>query len=246
MQLFEKMRLWYRARRYVTRYDPGGIAYMTRSIQEGQTAFDIGAHKAGYTYFMRRMVGDSGHVVAFEPQIRLNEYLGTVKTAFNWKNVTIESLALSDVESDAVLQVPVNRVKGGSSPSATIAEPSSVEDVAFSEVVSTGTIDIYCSEHGMVPDFIKIDVEGNEFKVLAGGLATLRTATPRILIEIEARHVTQPRAEETMDFILSLGYKGFFIKGEQILPLSEFSFEEHQNMESASIYCNNFVFEPNT
>ena len=116
---FEKIKLIYRANKYKNKDDRGGISYLKSAIREGQTVFDIGAHKGGYLYFIEKLVGNSGKVFAFEPQSVLYKYLLKMKPLFLWDNVTIEHLALSDIRGTTTLYIPTNKTKT-TSPGATI------------------------------------------------------------------------------------------------------------------------------
>jgi hypothetical protein len=51
-ETFEKIKLRKRAERYKNKLDKGEIEYLMSAISNGQTVMDIGAHKAGYTYWM--------------------------------------------------------------------------------------------------------------------------------------------------------------------------------------------------
>ena len=66
------------------------------------------------------------------------------------------------------------------------------------ETVQCVTLDDFVKEHGIRPTYIKIDTEGHEMEVLAGGMMTIETYKPALLIEGNA---------QTLDSILvSLGY----------------------------------------
>jgi len=110
------------------------------------------------------------------------------------------------------------------------------------EEVQTETLDSYCKKHNIKPDFLKIDVEGNELNVFIGGIETLKKYRPKILFECEERHVGKEKVLKTFSFLEKMGYKGQFIAGDKILPLSIFDFAIHQNREIKP-YCNNFIFE---
>ena len=122
MKLIESVKLRYRAYKYKNKNDRGGIAYICSAIRKEQTVFDIGAHKAGYLYFILKQVGHSGKVFAFEPQSNLHQYITKIKALFKWENLTIEHLALSDSKDTVTLYVPTNKVSKASSPGATIVE----------------------------------------------------------------------------------------------------------------------------
>jgi len=243
MKLFESIQLRYRATKYKNKTDRGGIAFILSSVKEGQTVLDIGAHKAGYLYFLLKQVGKSGKVFAFEPQSNLYQYIKKTKALFHWDNVSIEHLALSDNAGKVTLYIPTNKVRKGSSPGATIVEHKERSDFGMTETVNTETLDSYCNRHGIEPSFLKIDVEGNELRIFKGGLETLKKFKPKVLVEIEARHIGKEQVLETFRFMESLGYKGHFIHGLDFLPLSSFSFDKYQNTGDPANYCNNFTFE---
>ncbi|MDD5571301.1 MAG: FkbM family methyltransferase [Bacteroidales bacterium] len=243
MKFIESIKLQKRARKYKNKDDKGGIAYITSVITKGQTALDIGAHKAGYLYFMLRQVGGKGMVFAFEPQSKLYNYIIKIKELFSWNNVIVENLALSDTAGTATLYIPANKVSKASSPGATIVEQKEHKEIGATEIAATETLDSYCSRHNIKPDFLKIDVEGNELKIFLGGVETLKKYKPKILVEIEARHVGQEKVLETFRFMESLGYKGNFIHGLNYMPISSFSFDKFQNTGNMKNYCNNFIFE---
>ena len=243
MKLLERIKLRHRAYKYKNKYDKGGIAYINSAIKKGQTVLDIGAHKAGYLYFMINKVENNGKVFAFEPQSTLFHYISKLKALLKWDNVVVEHLALSDTAGKVKLFIPDNKVSKGSSPGATLVEHSDRADITIIEEVATETLDTYCNQQNIKPDLMKIDVEGNELKIFHGGLATLKKYKPKIIVEIEARHVGQEKVLETFKFIESLGYDGKFIHGSDLLPLSTFSFDNYQNLSDMNNYCNNFVFE---
>ncbi len=244
MKIIEKLSLVFRAYRYRYKHDQGGILFIKASIEPGHTVLDIGSHKAGYLYFMAWHAGPGGKVIAFEPQEELYRYLLRIKSLFKWGNVRVENIALSDDNGTATLFVPQNKRKNDSScPGATIAKPSHTSEYVSTATVVTETLDSYCSRMMISPDFIKIDVEGNELNVLRGGLATLKRCNPKIHIEIEARHAGMDKVMETFLFFKENGYTGHFVQGNQYMPLNSFSFEKHQNQSNKASYYNNFTFE---
>ena len=231
IKFIESFKLKYRAWKYQYKNDKGGIQYIKTSVQPGQTVFDIGAHKAGYLYFMLSLVGDSGKVFAFEPQSNLFRYIENLKCIFEWNNVTVEHLAMSDKSGETTLFIPANKVKQGSSPGASLIE--SVNKInCFTEIVATETLDSYCKQKNIKPDFLKIDIEGNELNFFRGGIETLKEYKPKIIVEIEARHVGEKKVLETFEFMKSMGYVGHFIHGLNRVPLNSFSFEKYQNVNS--------------
>ncbi|MFA6127867.1 MAG: FkbM family methyltransferase [Bacteroidales bacterium] len=243
MKWIERIRLVYRAGKYQNKNDKGGIAYLLSAINEGDTVLDIGAHKGGYLYFIIQKAGRTGKIFAFEPQSALYQYLIKLKSLFNWSQVTIEHLALSDQAGTVNLYIPSDKKGKSSSPGASILKLEYPGGIGSTEEVATETLDYYCNRYKIKPAFLKIDVEGNELRILQGGINTLRECKPKILVEIEARHVGREQVLETIAFLLNLEYRGFFIQDANRLPVESFDFELHQNPNSGGKYCNNFIFE---
>jgi FkbM family methyltransferase len=234
-----KLRYLYRAYRYRYRVDPAELRFMCSRLQMGQVAVDIGCHKGAYTYWMRRRVGPSGSVFAFEPQPRQIEYLRGAFSAMCYDNVEIIPMAVSDVEGELPLYVPHGSTHGA----------SLAKTVPRSLLVPATTLDAFFADRPHGPDFIKIDVEGHELAVLRGGQHTLATHRPTLLVECEARHRPDGDVRPVFDFLDSLGYDGSFFTHGHRRPLAEFDPAVHQRLDPESNrlprgYANNFVFDP--
>jgi hypothetical protein len=102
-------------------------------------------------------------------------------------------------------------------------------------------------------DFVKIDVEGHEATVVAGGLMLLERDKPMLLIEAEERH--HPGSLRALEALLSpLGYEGFFVLAGTLVPLAQFDAARHQSVQAlnsagtaqlpGTLYINNFLFFP--
>lgn len=243
MQFIEKIKVQYRAQKYQTKLDPGEIAYLYSVLKPGDTALDIGAHKAGYLYHLQRAVGANGMVHAFEPQPTLFNYLEEVVAVFAWQHVQVHERALSDKNSEKPLYIPLNKTGSSTSPGATLVPHSSRADYRKVEGIKTILLDDFCQAYQFVPKLIKIDVEGNELAVFKGGVGTLERHRPKILVEIEARHIGKEKALACFQFLMDIGYEAYFIQGKSKRPLADFIFEEHQNPARSKPYCNNFIFE---
>jgi FkbM family methyltransferase len=242
MKFIESIKLLHRAYKY-SKSDKGEITFIKSAIKKGDTVFDIGAHKAGYLYFILKQVGHQGKVVGFEPQTVLFQYLKKIKTLFQWDNVTIENLALSNNSGHQRLFFPAASAGKTSSPGATIVQHDNNSEFSVLEEVAISTLDEYCNHHKLIPQFLKVDVEGNELNVFKGGANILKQHKPKILVEIEARHIGQSQVIETIQFLESLGYRGSIIKGYNYIPTEQFSFEKFQDINNKKDYCNNFIFE---
>lgn len=241
LNILSHLQLRIRANKYKTKNDKGGISYILDQVQSGDTVVDVGAHKGGYLYHLLKKVGVNGQVHAFEPQNNLYKLLVKLKASLGWRNVFISNVALSDCNSKVTLHIPVKTGKTDS-PGASIINLEHINTQTMAQDTMTETLDDYCKARNIRPSFIKIDVEGNELKVLKGSASTINTHNPKIMVESEERHIGKERVEEVFAFLLDLGYKGSFIKDDQYVSLDQFDFAQHQDI-NIKPYCNNFIFE---
>jgi FkbM family methyltransferase len=237
MLLLEHIKLLYRAWKYRYVADRCEIRFIMQTIKIGDTVFDVGAHKGGYTYWMKKAVGKNGTVIAFEPQRKGAELLRKIYRA----NVKTEQLALSDHKATTLLYIQPQSFDVSFEASLSNRYESSV-----TEEVHTTTIDAYCRENNFRPSFIKIDVEGHEEKLLEGASETLLSAKPVLLVEIEIRHIGEEKILRLLSKIELIGYRGFFFHAGKKLCIDEFRADLHQNINeiNSGLYSNNFVFDP--
>lgn len=166
-------------------YEPQETAFAAASVMPGQAFWDIGAHVGYYSLLASRAVGAGGTVHAFEPSAANRSVL---RNHVRWNalaNVTIHDCALADRARTA-------RFGGGRGPASGKLDHGS-------ETVTVETIDRLVSRGADAPDWIKIDVQGAEDAVLAGGEHTLGEHAPVILCathgpDIHTRCVERLRA----------------------------------------------------
>ncbi len=89
------------------------------------------------------------------------------------------------------------------------------------------SIDHYCADRGVVPDAIKIDVDGYEAKVIPGGMATFRRHRPVTLLELHrARYISRFGVSRTAILrpLFDAGYNALLIEdhmshGSSVTPV---------------------------
>lgn len=226
-----------------TRYRDGvaELLAIKRAVHPDDTVCDIGANKGGYTYWLSRWV-PKGHVVAFEPQVRLASYLSGVCAAIGLKNVTVEAKAVGAKSGILTLYVPGD----SESPGASLSRKVAARERCRSVSVPVVSLDEY-----FTPDIrigaLKIDVEGAEMAVFEGAKRILTQQSPLLVFECENRHLESGTVFDVFRYLRDLGYDGEFVCKKQLRPLSEFNPAIHQKQEGARFwdakdYCNNFVF----
>jgi FkbM family methyltransferase len=165
---------------YVNMVEPGGTRAFLDVLTAGQIVFDIGANIGYYTLVASRQVGASGRVLAFEPFPRNISYLYRHVVLNAAGNVTVVPMACSDRTALMRFAAGANCATGRLVDAAAASPNSSVEYVA------SVTVDEIVRESGLVPDVLKIDVEGAEVQVLRGAHQTLSAKRPTILLSVHS------------------------------------------------------------
>jgi hypothetical protein len=96
---------------------------------------------------------------------------------------------------------------------------------------------------------IKIDVEGHEWQVLRGALATVSRELPNLIVEIE-EHRAPGNLERFAETLTGLGYAGFVLHDRRLMDVADFSIDVHQRPAHApswgtarsGVYVNNFIW----
>jgi len=162
--------------------EPGVAKVLSENLKRGDTFIDVGAYIGYYSVLARTIVGESGKVVSFEPNPESYEILRRNIELNRYANVVAENVALSDEEG--TLKLFIGRAKDSSS----LFLAEGVDEKRYITVRVT-TLDNYCQSHGIAPNFVKIDAEGAEYKILKGFEKTINAYHPKLLIEVHPRHL---------------------------------------------------------
>ena len=187
--------------------DDGNFKHLASAVKPGQTILDVGAWEGPYTLLFAGLVGEQGHVHAFEPDPRALDALRENVKVNRLANVTVEPRCLSDGEGSA----PFYDARGG-----TLGSLLKNDWVAsFSQVtVETTTIDAYCRTNGVDVDGIKIDVEGAEALVVEGARETLARRRPWVFLEFHGMFMSAAERQRTWARITLQAREVTFVGGQ--------------------------------
>lgn len=190
-------------------------------VRPGDVCLDVGASLGTYTVILARLVGRGGRVHAIEPRPRSLRVLLLVRRLLTAGNVQVHPIALSDRADGEVIVTPRRRwllpvpgrtfLKGSlqAGPEGYYPGWSQEFGGAAEREVVTRTLDGFAVENRLDRvDFVKIDVEGAELRVLLGAEATLTRHRPAILCEIEDRHTRKygHGADDVFAWLVSRGF----------------------------------------
>ena len=184
------------------------------AIRPGDTVIEVGGHIGYLSLFFAHLVGELGQVHVFEPglnnlpyieqNIRSQHCIRLVRKAAGNHNETatfyLENLAGQNNSMVKDFDVLQRNLQNAFDNGVRITE-------AQVEVIR---LDDYAAQAGIVPSFLKIDVEGFEFEVLDGLHETMRHR-PVIFVEVQRQH------DRVWEFFESHGYRLF---DDDMQPLS--------------------------
>lgn len=187
------------------------IGFLLRWLKKGMNAIDIGANVGVYSLPLARSVAPGGQVFAFEPGTANREHLESGRGANGLDNLHISACALSDCEREAWLELAssgeINALSDDGAPSAN------------TERVRVSSLDV--QEHewdGVLIDFVKIDAEGQEARIVAGGRDFFRRQSPLVMYE----NVHVGRRNDSLRWMFeALGYATYRLLGDAscLVPL---------------------------
>lgn len=214
MNLFNRAAYVHRVWRQRLRGDKYGLGYLLSRDLRGKTAVDIGANRGVYSYWLNRQVGPTGHVIAFEPQPELGDYLRDVKSSFHLDRVEIVNCGLSSSAGTLPLIRPRYHWGGASF-------EGTPDEVVDRFDVPVTTLDEFLEAHPARPvSFIKCDVELHEPHVFRGAESILTHDRPEILVEVF--DAGDPECE-TIRVLEGFGYVGYCFQTDGYVPVAEYN-----------------------
>jgi FkbM family methyltransferase len=192
-------------------YDGVGTQFVKGVLREGNVFVDIGANVGWYTLLAASIVGDGGTVHCFEPRPQTVDHLAqTIALNRLERCVTLHRCGLSDADGEMMLVwSPSSGNPGGSHLAGEVPPGMRGENVALTTLDGLKLPRL---------DFLKIDVEGAEMRVFAGGRKTIEQCRPVILSEISPEMLSRVSGSSTeayFSYFAGLGYRCYVIDGER-------------------------------
>lgn len=166
------------------------------------TVIDVGANVGWFTMLAAALVGDSGSVIAVEPWSENCRFLITSLQHNGFRHVELWPFALDRERGWAHFMIHV-----GSNGGLIGAE---ADDIASGRgtIVPTFTLDEFVDDDRQI-DFLKIDVEGAEHRVVTGSQRTLERCRSVVLTEFSldmTRRVSGIEPVEYLEWFTSRGW----------------------------------------
>lgn len=210
-----------------------------RLIQPGDVCFDIGANIGTFSTYSAKLSEPNGRVFSFEPCLEIRELLLKNLVA----NQVSDRVSVSpNVMSDAIGNFSIKKAPRNMGATRFIESATPAD-----ELFTSTTLDLWIET--VQPeidrcDFIKIDVEGMEIKVLKGAKNILQKYRPILYIEVCLPHYKNYDFSigDLEQYLSSLGYH--FFRQFSPLPFSVLALRRLHSLTQGSTFYNLVAIHP--
>jgi FkbM family methyltransferase len=191
-------------------WEPETIAFLRREIRSGDVAIEVGANVGAHTLIIAQAVGSTGKVYAFEAtssavaklqrNIELNPILAP--------RIDVQTRFVTNHEEDD----PQRAIRS----SWKVNQPSEPWELVKAESIS---LDAFAAKTGLARlDLLKIDVDGYDYKVLAGATGIIKKFRPTLFVELceRALNAQGDSVGHVLSLLSELGYSAFYESGAPI------------------------------
>jgi FkbM family methyltransferase len=184
-------------------YDIKTLFLLKLFLKNGDVFLDIGANIGSISFAARKIVGDQGKVICFEPGPLL--YKSLSKSVIENKYLNFELFNYGCSNKEGFLHWIFDKSNPGN---ALLSDYGDIEV----KVVKLDNI-LPVNKH---IDFIKIDVEGMELLVLQGAEMLIKSNLPMILIETNTDTEGDLKSTKaTLEYVSNFGYTFFCVKNNE-------------------------------
>jgi FkbM family methyltransferase len=161
------------------------LDWVEQLLRQGDTIFDVGAHAGWISLASSQIVGSAGHVVAIEPSPALASLIRYHREINHVPSVHVEEFAVADscgIADFFTCNRGISSINSLSESSVAREKPleSSIERIS----VRTRSLDDYCEATGLIPNLVKVDVEGAELLAIKGALSLLARHRPALILAV--------------------------------------------------------------
>lgn len=177
------------------------------NLKPGGVVMDCGALYGDHTIAYARVTGSEGAVIAIEPNPMAFECLTKNAEKFE-STIVLLNVCLGEEHGAEAIHIMSDNV-GASRMTEKDCTPEELPDSRIENKIKTASIDGICRDAALEKlDFIKLDIEGWEYKALRGARDTLKNFRPLLLIEMNSWALSQQGScyKDIYDLLLKENY----------------------------------------
>jgi FkbM family methyltransferase len=198
-------------------------AWLASLMEDSKVIFDVGAN-IGWTALLANVYGNPKHIVLIDPNaLALTYAAGNLIMNDFAINATIVRAFASNREKEEVKFFTVDVGAAGSMYS---NHAKTARDLNSWFFASTVTLDKLSERLNIVPDFIKIDVEGAERLVLQGASKLCLLNEIKVFVEMHSNQelTMASNAEYILNWCKEKNYKAWYLtNGEELMTPEQIS-----------------------
>ncbi len=178
-------------------HEPITTELIKKNVKEGMVCIDLGCNLGYYAILESKLVGKTGKVIAFEPSPLTFKFFKENLSLNEISNVDSFNVAIGDV--DGTIKFLVTEQSNWS----TVIQGDLPEYYKGRIIdVPLVTLDNFSKNHHVNKiDFIRMDIEGYEDKVIQGMTEIIKKFKPDLYLEL---HIPQMGIERTTKFLKKL------------------------------------------
>lgn len=162
-------------------YEPEVFAYLRQRVASGSVVLNVGAHVGIYSISLAMWSAPNGQVFAFEPNPATRNILAD-QIARNGLQDRVEIVPRAVAASPGIAMFCASGEDGFSR----LEQPNPARpERSASIAVEVTTIDAFCGQRGIIPDWITLDIEGYEGAALAGARDTIASRGVKLGLIVE-------------------------------------------------------------
>lgn len=176
-------------------------ALLTRIASRGWTFLDVGSNIGYFSVLASALGGPTATVHAFEPHPRMAS-VAEINARMN-PHISYEVFQVACSSGDGKALLYMASTPGNIGDSTLLAGTGEGRPTTNVTLV---TLDDHCARRMLVPDIVKIDVEGSETGVIAGMSRLLSDRTPSHVVVELGDSDGRPPADEAIHQLAAFGY----------------------------------------
>jgi len=169
----------------IGRYEPEHEKILIELLATSTVFWGVGAHVGWYSVLASKQM--NGTIYSFEPNPENISYLKQHVRINKVSNINLVNKALSSSNGESYFSG--EKQQGGLSETGTYK-------------VKTITADAFVKQEKIIPDLIKMDIEGAETEFLQGAIALLTNHQPKLILSAHG----YKKRDECVSFLIELGY----------------------------------------